>query len=351
MKEPVRIVGGGISGLTTAIVLARRGMNVEVFERGRATPAARPARWDAVENWTTDEDLTAFLKRWTLDTAPFRTPGSIDVIAYDGERHPVRRARPLLYVVKRGNAPDSLDACLRRQALALGVRVRDGETLPRECADVWAVGAPRRGFFLDAGITFRTAQPDRVVILVDQQLAPKACAYLIVADGMATLAVLLTRQFNCAHRLLAQSVDAFQRLHHFDMHDVRWQSGFGGAVHMVSRSSSPPRVVGEAAGFLDYLWGFGIRYAITSGVLAARSLLEPSDYQTLVAREISPLLRSSVLNRKLYDRAGNRMCRALIRHFCARRDPHALLQRFYQSRGSRSIFLPWAMRVLARDMR
>jgi flavin-dependent dehydrogenase len=351
MKEPVRIVGGGVSGLTTAIVLARCGVNVEVFERGLAAPATRPVRWDAVENWTTHEDLTDFLKRWTIDIAAFRTPGSIDVLAFDGECHPLRGTRPLLYAVKRGNAPDSLDACLRGQALDLGVRVRHGETLPRERADVWAVGTQRRGFFLDAGITFRTTQPDRVAILVDQRLTPRACAYLIVADGMATLAVLLTRQFNCARRLLAETVDAFQRLRPFDMHDVRLQSGFGGAVHALGVPAAPPRVVGEAAGFLDYLWGFGIRYAIFSGVLAARSLLEGSDYQALVAREIGPLVRSSALNRKLYDRAGNRTCRALIRHFCARRDPHALLQRFYQSRGTRSIFFPWAMRVFARDMR
>lgn len=351
MKEPVRIVGGGISGLATAIVLARAGAAVDVFERGLASPATRPVRWDAVENWTTGEDLIALLTRWTIETTPFRPAAEIEVLAFDGECHPLRRVRPLLYLVKRGDAPASLDASLRRQAVGLGVRIRLGETLPRERADVWAVGTQRRGFFLDAAITFRTTQPDRVAILVDQRLTPKACAYLIVADGMATLAVLLTRQFDRSRRLLADTVNAFQSLRPFDMHDVRLQSGFGGAVNALGGHAAAPLVVGEAAGFLDYLWGFGIRYAIFSGVLAARALLEGADYQALVAREIGPLVQSSLLNRKLYDWAGNRACRALIRHFCARRDPHALLQRFYQSRRARSIFLPWAMRAVARDMR
>jgi flavin-dependent dehydrogenase len=351
IKEPVRIAGGGIAGLTTAIVLARGGAKVEVFERAPVAPATRPVRWDAVENWTTQEELPAALTRWTIDAAPFRTPGSIEVIAFDGERHPIHRARPLLYLVKRGAAPESLDASLRRQAIELGVRVRQGETLPRERADVWAVGTQRRGFFLDAGITFRTGQADRVAILVDHRLTPKGCAYLIVADGMATLAVLLTRQFDHARRLLAGAVQAFQRLRPFDMHDVRWQSGFGGAVNALGLHDPAQLVVGEAGGFLDYLWGFGIRYAICSGVLAARALLEGDDYQALVAREIGPLVRSSLINRKLYDWAGNRPCRALIRHCCARGDPHALLQRLYQSRRARSFFLPWAMHSLARDTR
>ncbi|HTT09644.1 MAG TPA: NAD(P)-binding protein [Burkholderiaceae bacterium] len=347
----MRIVGGGISGLTTAIVLARGGARVEVFERGLAGPAMRPVRWDAVENWTTREDLAELLARWAIDATPFRTPRAVEVIAFDGECHPLRGARPLLYLVKRGAAHDSLDACLRRHAVALGVRMRLGETLPRECADVWAVGMPRRGFFLDAGITFRTTQPDRVAILVDHRVTPKACAYLIVADGIATLAVLLTRQFKRARRLLDAAVDAFQRERPFDMFDVRLQSGFGGGVRALRAQGVAPIVVGEAAGFLDYLWGFGIRYAMSSGVLAAHALLEGGDYRALVAREVAPLVHSSLVNRKLYDWTGNQVCRALIRLFCTRRDPHALLQRFYQSRRARSIFLPWATHAIVRDMR
>src|SRR6202007_2127203 len=97
-------------------------------------------------------------------------------------------------------------------AQALGVRIRHGATLRREQADLWAVGTPRRGFFLDVGLTFRTSQPDRTVILVDQRLTPSAFAYLIVIDGLATLAILLTRDFKRARELLNNTVTALQRV-------------------------------------------------------------------------------------------------------------------------------------------
>jgi flavin-dependent dehydrogenase len=206
------------------------------------------------------------------------------------------------------------------------------------------VGSARGGFFLDVGITFRTSQPDRAVILFDESLAPKACAYLIAIDGAATLAVLLTEQFRHARALLRDTVAAFQRLRPFDIRDARVRAGFGGALNAVGARPAAPLVVGEAAGFLDYLWGFGIRHAMLSGVLAARALLEGGDYESLVASEIRPLVQSSLINRKLYDRAGNRACRALVRYLCTRPD---LLRRAYQSRSVRRVFWPWVARSLS----
>src|SRR5262249_47728114 len=160
MKQgPVRIVGGGISGLTTAIVLAQRGVDVEVFEREPALGVTHPVRLDAVENWTTSQDFETLLARWAIDPAPFRSAASVEVCAQDGECHALRGSRPLLYVVRRGDDPRGLDQTLKRQARDLGVRMRHGCTVPREQADVWAVGAQGSGFFLDAGLTFRTNQP------------------------------------------------------------------------------------------------------------------------------------------------------------------------------------------------
>jgi flavin-dependent dehydrogenase len=340
----VRIVGGGLSGLSAAIQLARRGVGVEVFERRSHLRSAPETRCDAVENWTTAEDLGAVLSNWAIDAAPFHRVSSIDVLTFDGECHALAQPRPMLYLVKRGGEPGCLDHALRAQALELGVRIHHGRTLPREEADVWAVGSARGGFFLDVGITFRTSQPDRAVILFDESLAPKACAYLIAIDGAATLAVLLTEQFRHARALLRDTVAAFQRLRPFDIRDARLRAGFGGALNAVGARPAAPLVVGEAAGFLDYLWGFGIRHAMLSGVLAARALLEGGDYESLVASEIRPLVQSSLINRKLYDRAGNRACRALVRYLCTRPD---LLRRAYQSRSVRRVFWPWVARSLS----
>jgi flavin-dependent dehydrogenase len=346
---PVRIVGGGLSGLTTAILLARGGAGVEVFERRPASAKTPMLRFDAAENWTTPEDFRALLASWSIDPSPFQAPASIDVRSFDGESYRLTHDRPLVYLVRRGGEPGCLEHSLARQALDLGVRIRHGESLPREQADVWAAGTPRRGFFLDVTLTFRTSSSDRVVVLVDRRLTPKAFAYLIVIDGVGTLAVLLTRQFKRARALLAETVDAFQRMQPVDMRDVRLRSGFGGAAHALDPRTSAPLVIGEAAGFLDYLWGFGIRHAMLSGTLAARALLEGVDFEALVAREIRPLVQTSLINRRFYDYAHNPAYRALIRYFCARDDLHGSLRRFYRSRGARSVLWPWAKRAFIKQ--
>jgi len=340
----VRIVGGGLSGLTTAIQLARRGVGVDVFERRGARGMAPGPRCDAVENWTTTDDLGALLPDWGIGAEPFRPATSIEVCTYDGERHMLCSTRPLLYLVKRGGQEGCLDHALKAQALDLGVRIRHGQTLPRREADVWAAGCPRGRCFLDVGITFRTSGPDRVALLFDTRLAPKACAYLIVIGGVGTAAVLLTQQFRHARALLRETVAVFQRSQPFDLLDARMHGGFGGAMSAMASAPAAPLVVGEAAGFLDYLWGFGIRHAMLSGVLAARALLEGASYENMIAAEIRPLVQSSLINRKLYERVGNRVYRTLIRYFCTRRDPSGLLRRAYRSRGLRRLLWPWVAR-------
>ncbi|MDX1584620.1 MAG: hypothetical protein R3338_13570, partial [Thermoanaerobaculia bacterium] len=65
------------------------------------------------------------------------------------------------------------------------------------------------------------------------------------------------------------------------------------------------RFVGEAAGFQDYLFGLGIRYALTTGHLAARSVLEDVPFDQLWRAEIGPKQETSVANRFLYEIGGN----------------------------------------------
>ncbi len=70
-------------------------------------------------------------------------------------------------------------------------------------------------------------------------------------------------------------------------------SGFGSFYPFQDDKKS----VGEAAGFQDYLWGFGIRYAIISGNLIAKSIIEGVDYEMLWKKEIGGLMKTSVSNR------------------------------------------------------
>tara|TARA_B100000508_G_C11404816_1_gene250188 strand:- start:398 stop:937 length:540 start_codon:yes stop_codon:yes gene_type:complete len=63
--------------------------------------------------------------------------------------------------------------------------------------------------------------------------------------------------------------------------------------------------VGERAGFQDALFGFGMRYALLSGYLAAQSIIEKTSYPKLCEEQIIPQMKTSLSNRWLFSRLNN----------------------------------------------
>lgn len=340
--DTIRIAGAGLAGLSAAIGLARSGYRVEVFEKNADSGQARHPEWDGIENWTTETDLLTLLGEWGI--APhfeYRSCLNFEVYDQDGVCYPVTTPRPLLYMLKRGPEQGSLEQSLKTQAQDHGVMIHYDQPRASKEVDIWAVGAQHKGLFLGVGLTFRTKHPDIVIGLFNTFSAPKAYAYLVIVQGQATISVVLTRDFNQARLYLNRSVETFRRLKQFEMSDVRMSSGAGGLISAFWQSASHPLVVGEAAGFQDFLWGFGIRYALHSGHLAARAIAEGLDYEALVAREIRPQVRASLVNRTLYDWAGNRTYRLLIKRFSASPNLPHLIRKWY--RRSAVNFLLWPL--------
>ncbi|MFO0753773.1 MAG: hypothetical protein U0411_10680, partial [Thermodesulfovibrionales bacterium] len=99
--------------------------------------------------------------------------------------------------------------------------------------------------------------------------------------------------------------------------------------------------VGESAGFQDFLWGFGMRYAIRSGYLAAKSFIENTDYDALWKEELEPMLETALVNRYLFERLGPAGYRFLARKF-AQGNPCGFLRRQYNHSLSKQLLLPLA---------
>jgi flavin-dependent dehydrogenase len=97
-------------------------------------------------------------------------------------------------------------------------------------------------------------------------------------------------------------------------------------------------VIGEQAGFQDALAGFGMRYALQSGLIAARSIIEGADYTRLWRRELLPLLRAGTVNRFIFNLVGEPGWRAAAKRL-AQGDTRSVLRRFYRpSMVSRTLF-------------
>src|SRR5215211_9091382 len=67
-KGTIRILGAGPAGLTAAITLARAGRSVTVYERASDVGTRHHGDYEAIENWTTHDDLYSELATWGLQT-------------------------------------------------------------------------------------------------------------------------------------------------------------------------------------------------------------------------------------------------------------------------------------------
>jgi flavin-dependent dehydrogenase len=124
-------------------------------------------------------------------------------------------------------------------------------------------------------------------------------------------------------------------------------SGFGGCRADFWHSETTPLRVGEATGFQDYLWGFGIRYALHSGYLAAQAIAQGSDYFQANRTTVRPLVYTPLLNWAVYNRADDRVYRFLIVWFS--RSPQLVERLRGRYRASIPKQLLWLLRPVSPD--
>ena len=85
--------------------------------------------------------------------------------------------------------------------------------------------------------------------------------------------------------------------------------------------------------------------ALVIAVVALRRTVQRAEaVLAVVEREIRPLVRSSMINRTLYDWAGDRTYRALIRRFSASPNLPQLTRRWYRGLAVRHLLWPIAQR-------
>lgn len=228
------------------------------------------------------------------------------------------------------------------QARSLGAEVRFGSRLDRlDSLGVLALG-PRAADAIAVGYHFDTAMPDGFWAICDDDVAPKGYAYLLVMNGRGTVKSCIFADFKRESLYVERSVAAFERLAGLKMIEPRPHGGVGNFRIPASALSGAHPVAGEQAGFQDTLWGFGTRLAIASGVLAARSVLERTDYDALWRRELMPWLQASVVNRALYEHCGNVGYAWLLRAQETVGDARRVLRRLYRPGWVKRLTLPWA---------
>lgn len=343
-SEIITIVGAGPAGLACAIVLARGGANVVVREWKNGVGHRFHDDFQGIENWTHEADVLDELAEAGI-AADFEHHGFDRGTVFDptGRQHAVHGTRPLFYLVRRGPGAGTLDSALLEQARAAGVEVRFGDRVRAfEGAGVLAAG-PREAGVIAAGHIFETDMADGAWLALGHEVAPGGYAYLLVQGGRGTVASCMFTRFRDQARHVAAAEDFFRTHAGLDMRNPRPFGGYGNMRLPRSAMQGGHPVIGEQAGFQDALAGFGMRYAIRSGVLAGQSLLDGGDYSARWQAELGPGLKAGISNRWIFNVAGEPGMRFAIGRL-ARRDAGDLLRRAYDLTPLKRLALPIALR-------
>lgn len=338
-EKPIKIAGAGPSGLAAAICLAKAGYDVEIFEARRTVGARFIGDFQAIENMSRTEDSADTLKRFGLSTNFFFQPVS-GAVFFDHRLRPqpVQSRRPFGYFVRRGPEGATLDQGLLAQALGAGAKIRYQSRIRPEEADIIATG-PAIPDGIAKEMTFSTPLPDAVWVIFDMNLSPGGYTYLFVIGGQATLGCAVTRDLGRINDYFDRSARRFQEIAPFKIENPRAAYSFMNFSLKDSAEVDRRLLVGEAGGFQDYLFGLGMRYALTTGFVAAQSIIHGEPYDRLWKEAIGPAQEISLVNRYLYERGGNRGLAGFIRR-AGRGDVQDYLGRWHTDRWWKRLLLP-----------
>jgi len=300
----VRILGSGLSGLTAAINLAKEGYKVDVYEKNRDAGMRFRGDIQGLENWSEKKDILEELKEMNINIDFDCDPFSKIILTNCSKTKEINSERPLFYLVKRGSFSGTIDYSLKMQALKSGVNIHFQKMLPLNGADIVATGpVPNEVVGVVRGIIFSTNVKDTAIVALNDKLAFKGYSYLLITKRYGCMSTVVRRDEVCrVNKYFERTKDFFVQSLNLDIQPLK-EAGGVGSFSLTKVKKGALLYVGEAAGLQDFLWGFGMRFAITSGYLAAQSMISNKDYEKIAKKRFLNKLRAGVVNRYLWENA------------------------------------------------
>jgi len=345
----VEISGAGPAGLAAALTVARAGGHAVVHEHNADVGGRFHGDFQGLENWTVKEDVIDELGRLGIDATFEHTPyREFTIFDPKGREFAFRSSHPFFYVVRRGSQAGTLDASLRDQAVASGVGIRFKDPSQRLANGGIVAEGPRGSDAIAVGQVFETDMADGAFGVLSDELAPKGYSYLLIHQGRGTVASCLFQDYHNEKEYLARTVEFFSQTVGVRMKNEKHFGGTGN--FLASRTARKGKLLyaGESAGFQDALWGFGMRYAMLSGGLAARCFLKGNlqEYDRLWQERFGGLLRASIVNRYLFEKLGNSGYTALLADVHKYADARDWFRDHYAETWWKSLLFPVARRAV-----
>lgn len=317
---PIHIMGAGLSGLAAATTLAKAGIEVHVHDVREDSGKRFDGDFQALENWSMDADFFDQLRSWGYDPSEFKATefSVVDLIHPDDEISKTHTPGIAYRIVERGTSDHTIDQGFKRMAIAAGANLHYKSRVKEEDCQIIACG-PKGTSAVAYGEIFNTKHPNHIAFQMNDKLAPGSYSYLIIIDGVGLICTCLWRKQKGSDRFLNETIAWYQdKYPEIDMEPIKRVGGKGDFTINKNYFQDGRYYVGESGGLQDFMWGFGMRMAVWSGHLAAEDILGNCNYEKEVRKQLMPYVRTSVANRFLMNRVGDRtfkfMCKSWMRN-------------------------------------
>lgn len=301
----IKIIGGGIAGLTAAINLKKAGADVEVHER-KSYCGKHTRDFQFLENWTFKDDALDILRNMNIQTDFYVKPRHTqEAMSPSGKMYFGTSKKPITYIVKRGRSKDSIDRSIESQCLQLGIKLVFNSKLTTREADIIATGIKKPNF-IATSVMFPCEHEYRSVLIFDDSLSEEFYSYFVLNDNVGEITCVNPVNHKDHIVRLEKTVKRCEKI--FAIKIKNGAERFSAPLSfdpLKQARINDQYFVGEAAGFQDCFMGFGMLYAFKSGYLAAKSIIDNLDYNQLINREILKPIHVSCVNRVLWEKLSN----------------------------------------------
>ena len=324
----IKIAGGGVAGLSAAISLKKFGFNPIIFEKNHVVGGNRHGDYEGLENWIFSSSMKTFFNQVGFDFNKITSFPISKFTVHSNFFSPldISSKKPFFYMVKRGSNDQDFDSQLFEQCKDLDVQFELGTKAPNDCSII-ATGTKKAAAYIH-GINFKSNLSNQVHLLLGNQFAPKGYAYLIILNGQGTLASAFKKQKGKNQNILENCLTYFKSAD-INIHGGN-QFGSYGSFSLPFQNFRLPFSIGESGGYQDYLFGFGMRMSMISGLSAALSLAGKESAALELIKDINKKRRLSFVNRLLYERLNDRQIALLAKKLANIEDPLSILSEAYK---------------------
>ena len=327
-QKKVRIAGGGIAGLSAAMFLQSNNISTIIYEKESKIGGSRHGDYEGLENWIFNDDIHSSFKDIGFEFNKIQSNPINSFFVHTSSEKPLRiqNKTPFFYLVSRGDNSNDIDHQLFRQCKKAGVEFKFGEAAPSYC-DIIATGTRKASAYIQ-GINFNTNLKNQVHLLLGKKFAPKGYAYLIIQNGSGTIATAFKKVKNSEEKYLENCIKYFKsmNINFFKRKDFSSRGSFS----MPVKALNSPMIIGEAGGFQDYLFGFGMRMSMMSGMVAALKIKGEKSNAKSLYQCINKKRRLSFVNRILYERLNDSQMYFFAKKFSISNEPLLILKNSYK---------------------